>query len=405
MSTKKRTIGSVIGGTLLNLAAVVGVVCIVAVIAAFAFNITLIMFKTGSMSPTIPAGSLAVVREIPASQIRVGDVVTVDRPGKPPISHRVRVISSTGGDARTITMRGDANASDDSQSYTVSQVRIVMLSIPGLANAVVALSRPLVLGGITLGASALVTWAFWPREEGTRRRGQRVTGTATTTDMMTLGVLPIGLIPLVLAFSLGTPSPAQAAERETVVHGRYLTLTAIGDPDVMEHLVPGHPVQWQVGVQAHPPESSSIDIGISAQGRLAGPGGLQVDIRACTVRWVNGRCIGKESAWLSHQELATAVIPVDAYGAHRLGAMPSAQQRWVLVQTTLPAGAPPGSTAQMRIHAWGSGDDIGIGGPAGGPLAFTGSSIGPWIMFGAIAVLSGVGLVELARRRIPRGMP
>jgi hypothetical protein len=152
-------------------------------------------------------------------------------------------------------------------------------------------------------------------------------------------------------------------------------------------------------VQAHPPDPASIGIGISAQGPLAGPGGLQVDIRACTVRWVSGRCTGKESAWLSRQDLATAVTPVDAHGARRLGAMPSAQQRWVLVQATLPAGTPPGSTAQMRIHAWGSGDDIGIGGPASGPLAFTGAWIGPWMMFGAIAVLGGVGLVELARRR------
>ena len=241
MSAKKRTIGSVIGGTLLNLAATGGVVCIIAVIAAFAFNITLIMFKTGSMSPTIPAGSLAVVRQIPASEIRVGDVVTVDRAGKPPITHRVRAISPAGGDACTITTCGDANMTDDLQPYTVSHVRIVLLSVPGLAYAVVTLSHPLVLGGITLGAAALVFWAFWPREAGTRRRGQRVTGTATTTDMMTLGVLPIGLIPLVLAFSLGTPAPAHAAEKETVVHGRYLTLTAIGDPDVMEHLVPGRP--------------------------------------------------------------------------------------------------------------------------------------------------------------------
>jgi signal peptidase len=281
----------------------------------------------------------------------------------------------------------------------VSQVRVVLFSVPRLAYAVVTLSHPLVLGGITVGTAALVTWAFWPREAGARRRGQRVTGTATTTDMMVLGILPIGLLPLVLAFSLGAPAPAHAAAKEAVVHGRYLTLTAIGDPDVMEHLVPGRPVQWQVGVQARPPESTSIDIGISAQGRLARPGGLQVDIRACTVRWVYGRCTGKESAWLSHQDLATAVTPVDAHGAHRLGVMPSTQQRWVLVQTTLPERMPPGSTALLRIHAWGSGDDVEIGGPTGGPLAFTGSSIGPWIMFGVIAVFSGAGLVELTRRR------
>ena len=59
MTTAQRSVKSLIGGGLLNLAAVGGVVCIAAVIAAFAFNITLIMFKTGSMSPTITAGSLS----------------------------------------------------------------------------------------------------------------------------------------------------------------------------------------------------------------------------------------------------------------------------------------------------------------------------------------------------------
>ena len=89
----KRTLKSFVGGALLNLAAAGGVVCIAAVIAALAFNITLIMFKTGSMSPTIPAGSLSVVKEIPAADINVGDVVTVDRTGKLPVTHRVTSVS------------------------------------------------------------------------------------------------------------------------------------------------------------------------------------------------------------------------------------------------------------------------------------------------------------------------
>ena len=72
----------------LTLAAIGGVLCIAAVVAATFFDITLIMFKTGSMSPTIPAGSVAVVREIPASEAAVGDVVTVDRTDLLPITHR-----------------------------------------------------------------------------------------------------------------------------------------------------------------------------------------------------------------------------------------------------------------------------------------------------------------------------
>ena len=163
------------GGALLNLAAAGGVVCIAAVIAAFAFNITLIMFKTGSMSPTIPAGSLSVVKEIPAADINVGDVVTVDRPGKLPVTHRVTSVLAADGDARSITMRGDANGADDPAPYTVSQVRIVLFSFPGLAYAVVAVSHPLVMGGVTLAAAVLVTWAFWPRTEKRRRVAEEQT--------------------------------------------------------------------------------------------------------------------------------------------------------------------------------------------------------------------------------------
>src|SRR3954454_7756091 len=83
---------SVIGDVLLWIAAVAGVICIVLVILAFTANITLIMFRTGSMTPAIPAGSVAVVQRIPASEIEVGDVVTVDRDGQLPVTHRVRSV-------------------------------------------------------------------------------------------------------------------------------------------------------------------------------------------------------------------------------------------------------------------------------------------------------------------------
>lgn len=147
---------------LLNLTAVGGAVCILLVVAALAFDITLIMFRTGSMSPTIPAGSVAVVREIPAAEIQADDVVTVDRRGDLPITHRVTSVADTGGPARTITMRGDANASDDPAPYTVDTVRRVLWSAPGLAPVIVRLSEPPVLAGITLAVAGLVTWGSWP---------------------------------------------------------------------------------------------------------------------------------------------------------------------------------------------------------------------------------------------------
>lgn len=169
--------GGAVSNAFLNVAAVGGAVCIVLVILAVFFHITLIMFKTGSMGPTIPAGSLAVVKKIPASEVRVGDVVTIDRGAALPVTHRVTSVSPAGGDAVKITMRGDANQADDPAPYVVTSVRIVLGSVPKLAYAVSAASNPVVLGGVTLVMAGVVTWAFWPREEREprgRRRAAKV---------------------------------------------------------------------------------------------------------------------------------------------------------------------------------------------------------------------------------------
>ena len=159
-------VGRGVREALLTLAALGGVVCIVLVIMAYAGGYSLIMFKTGSMSPTIPAGSVALVQKIPASDVVVGDVVTVDRPDALPITHRVIAVDPAGEtDARTIRMRGDANDVEDPDPYVVEDVRIVRGSLPNLAYVVVWFGSPWVLGGVTLGATALVVWAFWPRNE------------------------------------------------------------------------------------------------------------------------------------------------------------------------------------------------------------------------------------------------
>lgn len=159
------SVGSMVSEALLLCAAIAGVICIALVILAFAANITLILFRTGSMAPTIPAGSAAIVQKVSVAEIAVGDVVTVDRENELPVTHRVTSITQGPSEAsRTITMRGDANDDDDPLPYTVESVRVVRFSVPGLAPMIVALGNPFVLGGITVSAAALVGWAFWPRE-------------------------------------------------------------------------------------------------------------------------------------------------------------------------------------------------------------------------------------------------
>lgn len=163
-SGRRGGIGRMLGDIALWIAAVGGAICLVLVVLATVADITLIMFRTGSMSPTIPAGAVAVVQRVPASDIGVGDVVTVDRPDELPVTHRVTSVEpGATADERIITMRGDANATDDPFPYTVTSVRVVLVSVPGIAAVIVAMGNPYVLGGLTAGATALVVWAFWPR--------------------------------------------------------------------------------------------------------------------------------------------------------------------------------------------------------------------------------------------------
>ncbi|WP_314038320.1 signal peptidase I [Dietzia sp. CH92] len=168
-ATRKNIWSAVVDG-ILTVLATLGAICIIATIAAFALNISLIMFKTGSMSPTIPTGSLAVVRQIPASDIRVGDVTTVSRgEDRLPVTHRVVSTTPVGNGVYSIELKGDANDSPDSQPYEVTEVKKVLWHAPGLAYVVSAASRPGNMAGITVAAALLVVWAFWPRRNHLHR--------------------------------------------------------------------------------------------------------------------------------------------------------------------------------------------------------------------------------------------
>ncbi|MEQ1736742.1 MAG: signal peptidase I [Rhodoglobus sp.] len=385
----RRTAAGVLGDVLLWLAAVGGAVCILVVIAAVGFQVTLIMFKTGSMEPTIPTGALAVVHEVPADQIAVGDIVTVDRPGQLPVTHRVTSIAGT-GDTRTITLRGDANEMDDAAPYVVDSVRVVWWWIPGWAQVIVWFSHPVVLGTLTLGATGLVTWAFWPREagHGRRRASRRPRGRSVVTG--SAGAL---LMCAALVLAPAAP-PAQAADVETVTTSTYLELTSISDPDLISSMTPGAPVPWQVGVDAFPPDPGLVHIGIAATGPMISPGDMSISIRACAVRWVSGVCSTGASTWLTTTDLAAAVSPATAFGAREVGTMDAFSQRWLMMNVTLTAsGMPPGSWGALRLQAWGVGGALSTGlastGPAEGsitlPLLLAGGAIGAGLLAAGVA--------------------
>jgi len=166
---RPRRAAGVVREVLLNVAAGGGALCILLTLAAVLFQFSLIMFKTGSMAPAIPAGSLALVRAVPVAEVRVGEIVTVERQGKLPVTHRVTSVSlNDDGHSGVLTLKGDANPVEDPAPYTASTVRTVLWSAPGLAQWVAKASNPFVLGGVTLAVAGLVTWVLWPREEGSK---------------------------------------------------------------------------------------------------------------------------------------------------------------------------------------------------------------------------------------------
>jgi signal peptidase len=397
----RHTPAGVIGDVLLWVASIGGVICILLVIAAVFLHITLIMFKTGSMEPTIPTGSLAVVHEIPASEIEVGQIVTVDRPGLLPITHRVTSVKGA-GETRTITLRGDANPTDDAAPYVVNSVREVWTWVPGWASVVVWFSNPLVLGGLTLGATGLVTWAFWPRDAGHgRRRAPRRGGAPGSRGPAAIGTTGVTLLAAVAFVVGGTPEAAEAAEVETVVSSQYLELTSISDPDLLSSMTRLNPVFWQVGVDASPPEPGLVHLGVAATGVMVSPGDLSVRVQVCPVRWVAGVCSGVASTWVPTTDLATLIATPTAFGAHEIGSMNAAAQRWLMLTVTITATNPtPGDSAQLRLQGWGAGGPLSV---SPGSLASTGPADGaviPPVVLSLLAI--GVGLLAAmiaARRR------
>jgi len=136
---------------------------------------TLITFRTGSMAPSMPQGTLAVSLPAQASELKPGDVVTVHRAfDGQPVTHRVvevREAANAQSNAplqpaqRELVLQGDDNAMPDGELYVVSEVRIVTLAFPGFGAGLQLMQSPLGLGVLLLGAGGLTVWAFWPKRD------------------------------------------------------------------------------------------------------------------------------------------------------------------------------------------------------------------------------------------------
>lgn len=139
---------------------------------------------TRSMDPSLPPGTLLVVRPVPLRDVHVGDVMTYQVVSGQPavISHRVVSVTTSSDGERTFVVKGDANAEPDAPVHAVQVRGVLWYSLPGLGyvNQVVNGSRgwlvPLVAGVlITYGALMVTTGAVSSvrRRRVGRARGRR----------------------------------------------------------------------------------------------------------------------------------------------------------------------------------------------------------------------------------------
>lgn len=349
-----------LGDHLLTVLAVAGTLCIVLVILSWFFNVSIIMFRTGSMSPTITSGSISLVQEIPASEMEEGDVLTVDRGERVlPVTHRVVAISevddSTG--EVTFTMRGDANDVDDPEPYTATEVRRVLFSIPGAARVIQWFGNPYVLGGITVGATVLVIWAFWPRE---RTPDGAADDDEDSTDQPPRESTTFHAVGIPLLAALVFTAPGIDRAETTLIAGEHLRMQTVGDPVQMQNLAPGRPVIWEVGIWAEAPDPGEILLGITGRGELAQiDGALVVTVDGCSERWSGDSCPSGAVELLGAESLDRIA---QGESALPLTTMPSDEQRWLRVEVVLDATQGlTGVDGGVLIHASGAGEEISAG--------------------------------------------
>jgi signal peptidase I len=141
---------------LLTGGAVLGAVCLLLAIGAVGFGLRPLVFQSGSMSPTIDTGALALSHRVDAESLEVGQVVSVPTESGTRVTHRIVDITH-GGSTATLRLQGDANEAPDAQLYPVSQADVVVFDVPRLGYAVGWLSGPMGLFLLGLYAAFLVS--------------------------------------------------------------------------------------------------------------------------------------------------------------------------------------------------------------------------------------------------------
>jgi len=150
---------------LIGVLGVVGVLTVAWLLVSWLLGLSLVVLVTGSMAPTMPTGSAALVHTVTAADLAVGDVVTVPRPNSAtPVTHRIVQIDTVRGDSasRSLILQGDANDVVDSAPYVVDEAPRVVAAAPHLGWVVLWAKTPTVMLALALLIAGAIAWALWP---------------------------------------------------------------------------------------------------------------------------------------------------------------------------------------------------------------------------------------------------
>jgi signal peptidase I len=160
--------------TALWFGAALGLLAVAAGLAVTLFSCSFLVFRSGSMSPVIDTGALALARPVDAVDLAPGDVVSVRASDGSRITHRV-VDITVRGDEASLVLQGDANGAPDAEVYTVRSVERVEASAPYLGYVVAYALTPTGLVAMAAVCLMLVV-ASGPDEPAERQpRGGRGT--------------------------------------------------------------------------------------------------------------------------------------------------------------------------------------------------------------------------------------
>lgn len=174
--------GRRVGRVLLTATAGIGVAAVVLALLGVFLGVKPLLFRSGSMSPAIPAGALAFARPVDAGSIHPGDVVSVINSAGTRVTHRVVATEPQAGGPTLLTLRGDANPVADSEKYPVQKADRVFFSVPWLGYVVAFLNAP--LGIFLMGGFAVLVLIYAFRRNG--RRGGRHRRAASSLAVATL---------------------------------------------------------------------------------------------------------------------------------------------------------------------------------------------------------------------------